>query len=762
VTGHIRLIPDADASASLPLPFSIPAQGSQAFPSVLSGFGSVSSPAILAVESSDAVRLSGPVLRIGYPERPLTFPVRFNPGTPTIGALVLGILNGLVRVNFFEHQTSSTPLGSRTFGASGEQIARLRYIDLLPANMAISDGYVEVLPLSGQIVGTAENPPTRRHAAGRPSTSPPIVSIAGDPACEFATGIHASVAPITDATYRWSLVNATVQGPLTSNTLDLALGNQGYASLLLEAVFNGSATTVETNIAIGGKPAYARSTATSVTLGQDVTIGWTLTGSAPTSQTLSGTDFAALTLDGSVTSYTYRPTTVGPKSYSLSGSNSCGDSGSSGTYSVAAPCTVPNASVTVPASVPPNTTFTASMPAGAETYEWQVTGNGSIVSGATSAVVTIEAGASGTLSVTGTAKNGTCMATDTKIVAVSPPLPVISNVSVMPSAIPFGGLAAIEFTTTNTTSWEVSSGIGNGFAVDPGRFGSGDGDFFVLYGACCNDGQETVKVTATGPGGQTTQTVSFLISDSAPNTPPTISSVVATNTPSGLTLTYTLSGANFWGTDPRCSPGSGRGSGTFTAPCTATRFSEQYYQVIAIGSSGYADTAVLTVYITAPSSTAASTSFTASMGANHSAYNWSVTNGTILSGQGTQTATIRAGTAGTPLTIQGTASSGTCCTATDTVSVSITQPPVKITSFSANPTTINFGEGSTLTFTITDGATWTLSSSIGNTFSQSSGTGSGTFTVTYGAGNDTGTDTVTLHANGTSSSDTGTVSIKVN
>ncbi len=75
---------------------------------------------------------------------------------------------------------------------------------------------------------------------------------------------------------------------------------------------------------------------------------------------------------------------------------------------------------------------------------------------------------------------------------------------------------------------------------------------------------------------------------------------------------------------------------------------------------------------------------------------------------------------------------------------------------------INFGEGSTLTFTITDGATWTLSSSIGNTFSQSSGTGSGTFTVTYGAGNNTGTDTVTLHAIGPSSSDTGTVSIKVN
>ncbi len=284
----------------------------------------------------------------------------------------------------------------------------------------------------------------------------------------------------------------------------------------------------------------------------------------------------------------------------------------------------------------------------------------------------IRSGASGSLTVTGTARNGTCTATDTKVVAVSPPPPVISDVSVMPTAIPFGGVAAIEFITANTTSWEVSSGIGNGFNISPGRFGSGDGDFFVLYGACCNDGQETVTITATGPGGQTTQTISFLISDSAPNSPkPTITSVVATNTSSGLSLSYTLSGANFWGLDDRCSPGSGRGSGTFTGQCSASRGNEQGYPVIAVGSSGYENTGVLTVYVSAPSSVAANSSFTASMGPNHSAYTWSVTNGTVLSGQGTQTATIRAGTAGTPLSIQGTASSGTCCTAIDTVNVSV-------------------------------------------------------------------------------------------
>lgn len=672
VTGEIRLIPDAGTAAIPPRAFSLASQGSQAFPNVISNFGTIDSPAILAVEGSDVVRLSINSLRVAYPERQVTLPVRFNPDTAAVGSLILAILDGLARVNVYEHAASATPLFSRTFGSSGDHITRLRYVDLIPAGRRINDGYAVVTPLTGQAVATVVNAPARRRSAGRASASPPILSITGGPACEFATGVHASVPQVEGVTYRWTLVNATAQGSLTGNSVDLALGNQSYASLLLERVITGSTSTVEANIAIEGKPVYTNSGATSVTLGQDATIEWTLTGSGPTSQTLSGTDFAAVTLDGSATSYTYRPNTIGPKTYSLSANNKCGDSGSSGTYSVAAPCTAPNASVSVPASVPSNTTFTASMAAGAGSYQWQVTGNGSILSGATSAVVTIRSGASGTLSVTGTAQNGTCTSTDSRVVAVSPPLPVISNVSVMPTSIPFGGVAAIEFTTTNTTSWEISSGIGNGFASDPGRFGSGDGDNFVIYGACCNEGQETATIMATGPGGQTTQTVSFLISDSAPNAPkPTITSIVATNTPSGLTLTHTLSGANYWGTDPRCSPDSGRGSGTFAAPCTATRFSEQYYQVIAIGNSGYIDAAVLTVYVTAPSSTTTNTTFTASMGASHSSYNWSVTSGTILSGQGTQTATIRAGAAGTPLTIQGTATSNGIGTAIDTVTVTV-------------------------------------------------------------------------------------------
>jgi hypothetical protein len=281
-----------------PRAFSLASQGSHAFPNVISNFGTINSPAILAVESSDVVSLSSSSLRVAYPERQLTLPVRFNPDTPGVGSLVLAILDGLVRVNVYEHATSPTPLFSRNFGSSGERVTRLRYVDLIPAGRRINDGYAVVTPLTGQSVATVVNAPARRRSAGRGSASPPVLSITGGPACEFATGVHASVPTAVGATYRWTLLNATSQGALTSNALDIALGSTGYASLALERTLNGSVSGAEVNVRIEGKPVYTSSGAPSMTLGEDATIEWTLAGSTPTSQTISGTDFP--TVNGSI------------------------------------------------------------------------------------------------------------------------------------------------------------------------------------------------------------------------------------------------------------------------------------------------------------------------------------------------------------------------------------------------------------------------------------------------------------------------------
>jgi hypothetical protein len=340
VTGDIRLIPDVGAAAAPLVPFSIPAQGSQSFPNVLASFGPIASPAIVAVESSDTVRLSSISLRVAYPERPVTLPVRFNPSAASTGTLVLGILNGLVRVDIFE-PTSGTPLATRIFNSAGEQVTRLRYVDFLPAGMAISDGVAVMTPLSGQAVGVSVNAPTRRRAVGPGGASqPPVISVTGE-GCEFATGVRARVSPEAAATYRWSLLNATAQGTVTGNTLDLALGSRGYATLMLDTAGTPAPSTAETTIRIEGRPLVESIGAPPVTLGQEATISWALGGGTPTSQTLTSADFPPVSLPASATSYAYRPSTAGTKTYTLSADNACGGSSESGFFEVSVACTPP-------------------------------------------------------------------------------------------------------------------------------------------------------------------------------------------------------------------------------------------------------------------------------------------------------------------------------------------------------------------------------------------------------------------------------------
>lgn len=495
VTGEIRLVPDAGTAAMPPRAFSLPSQGSQAFPNVLSVFGTINSPAIIAVESSDAVTLSSSPLRIAYPERHLTLPVRFNPGTPGTGSLILGILSGLVRVSIYEHPTSVTPLVTRTFGSSGEQVTRLRYADLLPATLRITDGYAAVMPLDGQVVGTAVNPPIRRRSAGTGPTSPPVLSVTGGPACEFATGVRASAPPAAGATYRWTLLNATTQGSLTGSVLDVALGSQGYASLALERTVNGSVTSVEASIRIEGKPVYTSSGAPSVTLGQDATIEWALGGSTPTSQTISGTDFPTASLDASATSYTYRPTTEGNKSYALSADNACGGSGASGDYSVFAACTSPH--------IDSFTSSGAVCAGNSAQLTWSTSGSGTVtISNGVGTVpasgsVAVSPSATTVYTITKTASCGSNSGTTTVTVT---PAPTISSFTIDQNVICPGAGSTMRFTIANAISWSVRGSLENGNTPSDG---TGSGSFTSSYGADNQAGDDIVTLTVLGACGTT-------------------------------------------------------------------------------------------------------------------------------------------------------------------------------------------------------------------------------------------------------------------
>ncbi|HYK05155.1 MAG TPA: hypothetical protein VE974_25625 [Thermoanaerobaculia bacterium] len=503
VTGEIRLVPDAGMGAMPPRAFSLPSHGSQAFPNVLATFGVVPSPAILAVQSSDAVTLSSSPLRVAYPERHLTLPVRFNPNTPGTGSLILGILSGLIRVSIYEHP-SVTPLVTRTFGSSGEQVTRLRYADLIPAAVRVTDGYAVIMPLDGQVVGTAVNPPMRRRSAGSGTSSTPVLSVTGGPACEFATGVRASVSPVAGATYRWTLLNATAQGSLSGNALDVALGSQGYASFALERTVNGSVTSAEVNVRIEAKPVYTSSGAASVTLGQDAMIEWTLAGSTPTSQTISGTDFATVSLDASARSYAYRPTTEGPKSYTLSADNACGGSGVSGDYSVSAACTSPTISnLTIdqnPVCPGAGSTMRFSI-ANATSWSLRSTlGNGFVQpSGAgtgslTSTYVADNSAGNDIVTLTVVGCGG---ATVTRTLNVTVPTrPVITSFTTPVTVAPGMG-GTIAFTYTNGTSYALTSSLGNTFTPSGGNSTTGGS---VNYNRDNAGGPDTVTLLVTGPG----------------------------------------------------------------------------------------------------------------------------------------------------------------------------------------------------------------------------------------------------------------------
>lgn len=501
VSGRIRLIPDAGSapgSAPAPVvPFSLASLEAKSFPNVLANFGARSAPAILAIETSDVIKVSGATLRVGYLERHVTLPVRFNPATPTIGSLTLGILNGLARVNIYEHQGSVVPLISRTFAGSDEEVTRLRYVDLVPASMTISDGYAELIPLSGQVVGTVVNPPTRRRAAAPAGAPVPVLSLSGSPACEFAAGIRASVQQAAGASYRWSLLNAAAQGSTIGNALDMVLGGHGYASIALERTIGGSVSTAEAVIAIEGKPEIRELAATDAVVGQPAIVRWNATGD---SARLFGTDFpvSGQIVDLTTSEYRYNTSSVGTKALQLVAENGCGDASANATYRVTSACTTPPASITAPSSVEPNVSFTASMPSGASSYSWDVSG-GAITSGQGTSTVAITAGSAGLVSIRSTASNGVgCTDTSVLNVSIVIPPPVITDLTA-PSTVEWATVASVSFALQHTDSWTIttsSTSNGWGDAFDPG-----DINYF--------------GDPSTGPGGAPTWTGA---STCAPNT----------------------------------------------------------------------------------------------------------------------------------------------------------------------------------------------------------------------------------------------------
>lgn len=187
-------------------------------------------------------------------------------------------------------------------------------------------------------------------------------------------------------------------------------------------------------------------------------------------------------------------------------------------------------------------TFTASMPAGAVSYVWQLT-NGMIVAGASSNTATIRAGASGVVTITGMASNGeNCTASDTAVVSIIEPIPPPTVTGWPDSAPPrqFGQGFLLRFTIEHGASWNIASSLANCFSVPSA---AGDGTFETIYGVCTFDpGADTITLIVNGPGGSTTKTLPVNVNCGHPGT----LTAKDTSINQGATTTLSVSSYTSW------------------------------------------------------------------------------------------------------------------------------------------------------------------------------------------------------------------------
>ena len=146
-------------------------------------------------------------------------------------------------------------------------------------------------------------------------------------------------------------------------------------------------------------PAIRSLSANDVQTGEPVTINWSYSGGAPVSQTLTGHDFAEpVALAPGQTSYTYTPAMPGEKHVTLAASSACGMVTQTAKYHVKQCNVVPPSMTVSTTSVAPGDVFQASVALlPGHTARWEVT-NGT-ASAASGESVTVTAGGAGTVTV---------------------------------------------------------------------------------------------------------------------------------------------------------------------------------------------------------------------------------------------------------------------------------------------------------------------------------------------------------------------------
>jgi len=360
-----------------------------------------------------------------------------------------------------------------------------------------------------------------------------------------------------------------------------------------------------------------------------------------------------------------------------------------------------------PSTCANSTGNTASGPGGF-TYFWSIT-NGSITGGQTSQTVTYTAGASGSVGLTLTVTDGNgCSSSNGASITINPN-PAAPTITPTPSSVCSGS-------TGNTASGP--GGFTYFWSIVNGTITSGQTSQTVTYTAGSTGTVDLTLVVTDGNGCSASNGTSVTIvqAPAAPTITPSASGVCAGSTgntadgPAGAT-TYSwgiTNGTITSATNIQTITWTAGTAGTTTLSLTVTN---------ANGCSATNSTdVVVNANPSAPTITPSSTSVcpsstgnTASGPASMASYSWSITNGTITSGQTAQTVTYTAAATG-PVGLTLTVTNAAGCSATNSASVSVVSFNIQRTgggSFPAATFGVGYPAGNTFTANCT-GCTGTI------------------------------------------------------
>jgi len=608
-----------------------------------------------------------------------------------------------IRIDFFKADASGQ---GKTFlfsvcAASTNNTASSTTINASSIGVAVGDSLVALATSIGDpncgltTFGDGTSPFS---AATTIACTPPSAQInAPASACANASALAANiVSPTAGSSYNWTITNGTLTSGQGTTSITYTAGATGSVQLAV-TVTNGSCTSNGNATTAINPPPSATITApsamcagaaanASVAAQPAATYAWSITNGTIT----GGTRTNAITFTAATSGSVSLGITV-----TLSGCSAT--SGAVVSINSATP-----QSITAPPSVCANGSASASVPSQAGfTYSWSIT-NGAITSGATSNAITFTAGASGSVSVSVTTTVSSCSATTNATIPINaPPSPIISApATVCANATANASVAA---QAGATYAWTITNGtINSGQGTNAINFTAGTSGTVVL----------SMSETLGGCSGSASHSVTI-------NPAPAVSISGPASVCPNTTATLDA-GAGFtsyaWST--------GATTQTITVPAGT-------YSVTVTNASGCSASATKTVAtsstplatITAPASVLPnSTGNTAavSSGPAGTTYTWTIANGTITAGAGTNSITFTAGPAGT--VNLGITVNSNGCTATGNASVTIGAFADLALAMSASQSSVN--PGSPISFTITvanngpsDATNVTLTNSLSGTAS---------------------------------------------